>query len=42
MDAVEFKKIYGKANRVPKGMHAAIEKDAERGIVPGVVFVLKN
>lgn len=42
MDAVEFKKLYGKQNRAPKGMHAVIQKDESRGIVPGVVFVLKN
>jgi len=42
MDAVEFKKIYGKQTKAPKGMHAVIPKDESRGIVSGVVFVLKN
>ena len=42
MDAVEFKKIYGKQTKSPKGMHAVIEKDESRGIVSGVIFVLKN
>ena len=42
MDAVEFMKTYGEPNRVPKGMHAVVQKDEDRGIVPGVIFVLKN
>lgn len=42
MDAAEFIKTYGEPTRVPKGMHAVINKDESRGIVPGVIFVLKN
>lgn len=42
MDAVEYMKTYGEPNRVPKGLHAIVPKDESRGIVPGVIFVLKN
>ena len=42
MDAVEYMKTYGEPNRVPKGLHAVVPKDESRGIVPGVIFVLKN
>ncbi|MDR3186560.1 MAG: hypothetical protein LBU04_07170 [Christensenellaceae bacterium] len=42
MDAVEFKKVYGKQNRATKGLHAVIEKDETRGIVSGAIFVLRN
>ena len=42
MDATEFIKTYGEPRRVPKGMHCVIEKDASRGIVPGVIYILKN
>lgn len=42
MDAVEFIKKYGEPNRAPKGMHTVINSDESKGIVPGVIFVLKN
>ncbi len=42
MDAVELVKKYGEPTRVPKGMHAVIESDTTKGIVPGIIFVLKN
>ncbi len=42
MDAVELLKIYGKLNRIPKGLHAVVSKDEAKGVVPGVIFILKN
>lgn len=42
MDAVEYQKLFGKPTRVPKGLHTVIKKDVSKGIVPGVIFVLKN
>lgn len=42
MDAVSFLKEYGEPNRVPKGLHAVVEKDISKGIVPGTIFILKN
>lgn len=42
MDAAEFIKTYGEPHRVPKGMHAVLPADESRGIVPGVIFILKN
>ncbi|MGN1201524.1 MAG: helicase-related protein [Candidatus Caccovivens sp.] len=42
MDAAEFLKCYGELNKTPKGMHAVIKADTTKGIVPGVVFVLRN
>jgi len=42
MDAVSFMKEYGEPNRVPKGLHAVVEKDLDKGIVPGTIFILKN
>ncbi len=42
MDAVELLGKYGEPRRVPKGMHAVISRDDSNGIVPGIIFVLKN
>ena len=42
MDAAEFIKVYGEPRRAPKGMHAVIPADLPRGIVPGIIFILKN
>lgn len=42
MDATEFVKTYGEPTRVPKGMHCVIEKDISKGIVPGVIYILRN
>ena len=42
MDATEYMRTYGEPGRAPKGMHAVVNKNDDLGIVPGVVFVLKN
>lgn len=42
MDAVTYLKEYGEPTKVPKGLHAVVEKDESKGLVPGVIFILKN
>lgn len=42
MDAAEFIKEYGEPRRVPKGMHCVIPADNSKGIVPGVIYILRN
>lgn len=42
MDIVSYIKTYGEPKRVPKGMHAVVPENAERGIERGVIFVLRN
>ncbi len=42
MDATEFIKTYGEPHRVPKGMHCVIAQDKAKGIVPGVIYILRN
>ncbi len=42
MDAAEFIKAYGEPKRTPKGLHCVIPADASKGIVPGVVYILRN
>ena len=42
MDATELVKTYGEPRRAPKGMHCVIEKDESKGIVPGVIYILRN
>jgi SNF2 family DNA or RNA helicase len=42
MDVVNYIKIYGEPKYVPKGMHAVVPQDKERGMERGVIFVLRN
>lgn len=42
MDLVHYVKANGDLNKAPKGMHALITADPEKGLYPGVVFVLRN
>lgn len=42
MDLVNYVKANGNLDKVPRGMHALIAADPEKGLLPGVVFVLKN
>ena len=42
MDVVEFSKEYGEPINVPKGLHAVVKQDKEKGLDKGVIFVLKN
>ncbi|VEN74035.1 conserved hypothetical protein [Candidatus Desulfarcum epimagneticum] len=42
MDLVNYIKTNGSLDGAPNGLHSVCEKNAERGIHEGVVFVLKN
>ena len=42
MDLVKFVEENGELDNVPNGMHTVINRDKEKGIYPGVIFVLKN
>ena len=42
MDLVSYVKENGDLDKVPNGLHTVIEADEEKGIVPGIIFVLKN
>ncbi|MEJ1342701.1 MAG: SNF2-related protein [Candidatus Sedimenticola sp. (ex Thyasira tokunagai)] len=42
MDLLNYIKQNGDLANMPSGMHAVIPADPERGLLPGVVFVLRN
>lgn len=42
MDLVNYVKTNGDMEKVPNGLHTVINSDVSKGIVPGVIFVLKN
>ncbi len=42
MDVVSGIKKYGEPIRVPKGMHAVISENLDRGIKRGVIYILRN
>ena len=42
MDLANYIKAKGYPNDVPYGLYAVTKEDREKGIVPGVVFALKN
>lgn len=42
MDLVSYVKDNGDLDKVPNGLHTVIKSDESKGIVPGVIFVLKN
>lgn len=42
MDLSNFIKANGEPKNVPHGLHAVVMHDDEKGIKPGVIFVLKN
>lgn len=42
MDLVKYIEENGDLDNVPNGMHAVINSDEEKGIYPGVIFILKN
>ena len=42
MDLVNYVKANGNLDGAPKGMHAVIPADLEKGLPPGVIFVLRN
>ncbi len=42
MDLVNYVKANGDMDKLPRGMHAVIGVDPEKGLRPGVIFVLRN
>jgi SNF2 family DNA or RNA helicase len=42
MDLVNYVKANGSLDGAPRGMHAVIGADPEKGLHPGVIFVLRN
>ncbi|MCL1945464.1 MAG: SNF2-related protein [Firmicutes bacterium] len=42
LDAIDLKNKYGEPYKVPKGMHTVVPKDEAKGIVSGIVFLLRN
>ena len=42
MDLVAYRKEHGDPTGVTKGLHSVVSADEERGIEPGVIFVLSN
>ncbi|MGK5092908.1 helicase-related protein [Deltaproteobacteria bacterium TL4] len=42
MDLVNYVKANGNMDSLPRGMHAVIGVAPEKGILPGVIFVLRN
>ena len=42
MDLVNYVKANGSLDSAPRGMHAVIGVDPEKGLHPGVIFVLRN
>jgi hypothetical protein len=42
MDLVNYVKANGDMDKLPRGMHAVIGVDPEKGLHPGVIFVLRN
>ncbi len=42
MDLVEYIKEHGEPKRAPKGMNAVVAADRDKGLVPGVIYILKN
>ena len=42
MDLVAYKKEHGEPKGVIKGLHAVVAADKEKGIEPGIIFVLCN
>lgn len=42
MDLVSFVKEHGDPSRTPNGLHAVVPADPDRGLLPGVLFTLRN
>jgi len=42
MDLVSYIKEHGNVANLPAGMHAVLPADPERGLVPGVIFAMRN
>jgi len=42
MDLLNYIKSHGELANLPSGMHAVVPADPEHGLVPGVIFTLRN
>ena len=42
MDLLNYVKANSDLSRLPNGLHAVIPADSEKGLVPGVIFTLRN
>ncbi|AGP31779.1 helicase-related protein [Corynebacterium terpenotabidum] len=42
MDLLGYTKEHGDLAKVPKGLHAVVPADRDKGLVPGVIFALRN
>lgn len=42
IDLVQYVKENGELDTVPSGLHTVVPADEEKGILPGVIFVLRN
>ncbi|MEW8436873.1 MAG: helicase-related protein [Candidatus Thiodiazotropha taylori] len=42
MDLLNYIKIHGELANLPSGLHAIVPSDGDRGLVPGVIFTLRN
>ncbi len=42
MDLLNYTKQHGELAAVPNGLHAVVPADGKRGLVPGVIFALRN
>ena len=42
MDLLNYVKTHGDLASLPSGMHAVVPADPERGLLPGVIFALRN
>lgn len=42
MDLVNYVKENGELDTVPSGLHAVVSADEDKGVQPGVIFVLRN
>lgn len=42
MDLLNYVKANGDLDSVPNGMHAVVPADPQRGLLPGVIFTLRN
>lgn len=42
MDLLNYMKNNGDLSRLPNGLHAVVPSDPEKGLLPGVIFTLRN
>ncbi len=42
MDLLNYTRTNGDIGHYPKGLHAVVPQDTEKGLIPGVIFALRN